>query len=98
MIQTRQAVKDLCDKLMQVKPSQIVIDLVQEQIEEAVENDSTTPDEVGALCYYADILLIVYNPAFEDDIEYLQELRDALDDWSDDAEFINKTLGIDPNK
>lgn len=97
MIQSKQKVKDLCDKLFQVKPHQIVTDLVQDDIEEIVESDTTTPDDINALCYQCDLLLNIYNPAFEDDIEYLDELKAALEDWAGDAEFANRSLGIDPN-
>lgn len=98
MIESKQKVKDLCDKLMQVRPNQILIDFVQDDIEEAIEDDETTPDQIGALCYECENLLTVYNPTFTADVSYLIAIHEALDAWCSDAEFANRALGIDPNK
>lgn len=97
MIQSKQKVKDLCDKLMDVNPEQILIDLVQEEIEDALNGDNVTPDEIGSLVYKASILQDVYSQSFEKDVAYLVELIYALDDWHKDAEFANRSLGLDPN-
>jgi len=98
MIQSRQKVKDLCDQLMEFKPKQIVIDLVQDDIEELVESDDATPDQIGAMAYQCGILLDVYDWRFATDIGYLKFLKAALDEWEKDATFANKSLGLDPNK
>ncbi len=97
MIASKQNVKYLCDKLMQVAPSQIIIDLVQDGVEDRLYSDDVTPDEIGALVYDCSILMEVYNPVLADDIEYLRRLYNALDRWEKDATFANKTLGLDPN-
>ena len=98
MTEAKQKVKDLCDDLMKVKPSQIIIDLVQDDIEEALADEDVTPDDINALSYQCDILLQVYNPELDDDILYLEALGEALSKWGEDAEFANRSLGIDPNK
>lgn len=97
MTESRQKVKELCDRLMQVNPHQIVIDFVQDDIEEVVHGDSVTPDDIGALAYECENMLQVYNPVFIGDIQYLTELKAALSAWDSDATFVNKTLGLDPN-
>lgn len=98
MIQSRQKVKDLCDDLMKVRPMQILIDLVQEDIEELVSDDDATPDDIIATSYKCDILKDVYNPEFKEDINYLIALSMALESWGSDATFANKALGFDPNE
>lgn len=98
MIQSKKRVKDICDQLFHVKPSQIVIDLVQDEIEELLTEDDVTPDQIGAEIYGINNLLAVYNPEFGDDINYLSLLCNTLNVWHKDATLINKTLGIDPNK
>lgn len=98
MLASKKRVIQLCDKLMQINPSQILIDLVEDEIEDRVYSDDVTPDEIGALEYQCSILRDVYNPEFTKDITYLIELEHALLDWGADATFANKTLGLDPNK
>jgi len=97
MTESKQKVIDLCDKLMQVSPMQIVIDLVQDEIEDRVHSNDVTPDEIGALCYQTSCLIEVYNPAITDDLKYLEDIYCALNKWLSDAEFANKALGLDPN-
>lgn len=71
MIQSKQKVKDLCDQLMQIRPMQILIDLVQDEIEDILNSDSVTPDDIGAAEYQCSILRDVYNPSYIEDINYL---------------------------
>lgn len=97
MIQSKQKVADLCDRLMHVNPSQIIIDLVQEDIEEIVNASEVTPDDIGAIAYRCGILLEIYNPDLIGDVNYLTGLLAAIDDWQNDAMFANKVLGLDPN-
>jgi hypothetical protein len=94
----KQQVQHLCNQLMNINPAQIVIDLVQENIEEILNDDDVTPDAIGAECYHCSILREVYNPDYDTDIQYLLDLEIALRKWSDDAEFANKSLGLDPNE
>ena len=98
MIQSKQKVKDVCDELFHVKPEQIVIDLIQDEIEELLTSDDVTPDDIGAATYVTSLLIDIYNPVFKTDIEYLKRLHNALVRWGNDATFANKTLGLDPNK
>lgn len=98
MTRSRQKVKEVCDRLIKVNPEQIIIDFVQGNVEEVVYDENCTPDDIGSLCYTCENMLIVYNPVFEKDIAYLIELKSALSDWDKDATFVNKTLGLDPNK
>lgn len=98
MIQSKQKVKDLCDKLMDVNPMQIIIDLVQDDIEELVYSDNTTPDDIGAATYYGSILKDCYNPELKSDIDYLIALQMALETWEGDLRLADKILGLDPNK
>jgi len=78
--------------------SQIVIDLFQDDLDELLENEHITPDDIGAFHYNVENLIEVFNPVFEKDILLLSELSSALSDWNEDQDFINKTLGLDPNK
>jgi hypothetical protein len=98
MIQSKQKVKDLCEKLMQVNPHQILIDLVQDDVEELLNDKNVTPDDIIALSYGCDLLLEVYDIGFDSDYAYLCDIKDALDSWGSDAEFANKSLGLDPNQ
>jgi hypothetical protein len=97
MTEAKQRVITLCDNLMKVSPMQIVIDLVQDDIEDRVYSNDVTPDEIGALCYQTSCLIEVYNPAISDDLKYLEDIHHALNKWLNDAEFANKSLGLDPN-
>jgi hypothetical protein len=94
----RNKLKETCNRLWSVHPSQIIIDLVQDDIEEILYSDDATPDQINALSYRCDYLLEVYNPALKKDIEYLNELSMHLDEWARCAEFVNRALGLDPNK
>lgn len=78
--------------------SQIIIDLVQEDVEELVEADEVTPDDIGAQVYDISILIDVYNPALEKDLDFLNRLHEALKEWGEQATQVNKILGLDPNK
>jgi len=98
VINSKQKVRDLCDQVVNVNPSQIIIDMVQDEIEELVESKETTPDEIGAQVYKARCLIDVYNPSFKNDIWYLSELISWLEAWNNDATFANKLLGLDPNQ
>lgn len=98
MIQSKQNVKNICDQLMSANLSQVVIDLVQEEVEEVLYSDNTTPDKISRLIYLIQLLMEIYNPDFERDIEYLMQLDTALRGWESDATFANKSLGLDPNK
>lgn len=98
MIQSKQKVKNLCDKLIFVNPAQIVIDLVQDEIEDRLYSEDVTPDEIGALVYECAILFEAYNPSLLSDHSYLSDMITALREWEADAGFANKSLGLDPNK
>lgn len=95
-------VKDIVDEVLQMHAQQIVIDLVQDEIEPLIgkREDVTgkvggpTRDEVGAAAYMTDILLEVFNPKFEKDIDILKRLSSALTEWSNDIEATNVLLGL----
>lgn len=94
-------VKSICDEVYDLSTSQIVIDLVQEEVEELLnkegensERASPTRDEVGSLSYQCGLLLEVYNPKLVRDIDILTRLRVALNEWATDIENTNKALGI----
>lgn len=91
-------VKSICDKVYQKQFKQITIDLIQDNIEELLENDDRTPEEIGAACYNVGLLVEVFNPVLDHDLELLKELKEALHNWYVDAERVNKFLGLDPNK
>lgn len=80
--------KDLC---------QITIDMIQDTEMQLNRDESDKPierDEVGAIVYQISILLDVFNPKFTYDIEALERLKKILEEWRDEVEFINRTLGI----
>jgi predicted unusual protein kinase regulating ubiquinone biosynthesis (AarF/ABC1/UbiB family) len=91
-----QKVKDICDEAYNKNLQQITIDLIQDNIEGELLNsdEPVTRDAVGAAAYDTDILLEVFNPKFDKDIDLLTRLKKALDEWSDDIENTNKILGI----
>lgn len=76
---------------------QITIDMIQD-IEMMLNRDESEDpirrDEVGAMVYQINILLVVFNPSFKYDIEVLNRLCDILVAWRDNIEFVNRTLGI----
>lgn len=76
---------------------QITIDMIQDTEMQLNRDESEKPierDEVGAIVYQISILLDVFNPIFTYDIEALERLKKILEEWRDEVEFINRTLGI----
>jgi hypothetical protein len=90
-------VKELADKMYNLGAHQIIIDFVQEIVEELLNDDDITPDKIGAAAYDCGILTEVYNPKFEEEVEYLDMLYIALNKWNEAASSVNRLLGIDPN-
>lgn len=97
MTQAKEKVKAVSEQIYKFGLSQIIIDLVQDMVEEYLEQEDVTPDEIGSMKYECSILLEVYNPALEKDILFLNDLIEALQDWNDQATQVNKILGLDPN-
>lgn len=96
-----QKVKKICDEVYQKFPEQILIDFIQDEIEELLnkcdemgKDESPTRDEVGALSYECSVMIDVYNPKFEWDIDVLTRLKKALDEWCNDIEQTNILLGL----
>lgn len=88
-------VKSICDEVYKFNVQQITIDLVQDNIEELFgREEQIRRDDVGAASYDCGILLEVFNPKFEKDIDVLTRLENALDEWANDIENTNKLLGI----
>lgn len=77
----REKVKNLCDQMAQVKPSQMIADLVHHDVEELLKINKVAPHQIGAVLYKLGNLMLIYNPALETDIKYLTDLRQALLDW-----------------
>jgi len=76
---------------------QLTIDVLQEAEMQLNRDESQEPierDEVGAMVYGINCLLVVFNPIYPNDIDVLSRLRDILVAWRDDIEFVNSTLGI----
>lgn len=96
MIQAKQNVKTICDKIYNYGYTQIVIDLVQDDIEELLEDEELVRDKISAAAYQCNSLLDVFNPSFNLDIELLIELESALVDWEQSHEFANRVLGLPP--
>lgn len=94
MTTAKQAVDTLCHKVYDMSYSQIVIDLVQDEIEEVLQEEDPRRDQVGALAYQCDILLETMNPTLEKDIALLTALSAALSAWSDDIESTSVILGL----
>lgn len=95
MIQVKQDVKNICSKIWQMGYSQIVIDLIQDDIEELIE-DEIDRDKISSSAYRCSLLLQVLNPILVKDIELLTELIAALDNWTSSHEFANRVLGLPP--
>jgi len=92
----KQKVKDICEEVYKFGFSQIIIDLVQDDIEDLLEDDDILRDDIGATTYVISLLLEVYNPALEKDVDFLQRLEKALRDWQSEYEEINRLLGLPP--
>ena len=95
MIKVKQDVKDVCNEIYRFGYSQIVIDLVQDDIEELIE-DEIDRDKISSAAYRCSLLLKVFNPIFVKDIELLTKLIKTLDDWTASHEFANRALGLPP--
>ena len=94
-----QKVKEICDEVYKYNVQQITIDLVQDNIEELFgKEEQIRRDDVGAASYDCGILLEVFNPKFENDIDILKRLEKALDEWAADIENTNIILGIPKEK
>lgn len=96
-INSKQKVIDLSRKITP-HYTQIVIDLFQDDLEELLDEQNITPEDIGAFHYNVDILKDIFNPKFTIDIQLLTDLQEALKEWGNDREFVNKTLGLDPNE
>lgn len=94
----RQAVKEICEKVYRSNYFQIIIDFIQEDVEELVEKDDPTPDDIGSLSYRCSIILEIMNPTLVQNVELLTELNLALEVWQKDRENVNRILGLDPNE
>lgn len=100
MTQKEQKVTEIIDKVLGFKLTvpQIVINLCEE-VEELLNWDDMNEeplrrDNVGAMCYHIGIILDIIKPEMEETISFLNELDKALEEWRDDIEFINVTLGL----
>lgn len=83
------------------KTSQKTIDIVQETISDLDRDTEEEPiqrDELGAINYEIGILLDVWSPALEYDIDVLKRFDKIIQDWYKDVEFINIALGIPREK
>jgi hypothetical protein len=83
------------------KTSQKTIDIVQETISDLDRDTDEEPiqrDELGAINYDIDILLEIWNPALEYDIDVLKRFDKIIEDWRNDIEFVNTALGIPKEK
>lgn len=96
MIAVKQKVNDICEEVYKFGFSQIVIDLVQDEIEELLVKEDLVRDDLGASSYQCGLLLDVFNPAMEKDVDFLIRLKQALSDWEQSHEFANKALGLPP--
>jgi hypothetical protein len=98
----REQIKKLIDQVEQNDYQQITIDFFQEfDVEFFTRDEDEKPierDEIGAQQYQIDILLDVFNPALEKDIEVFKEMDKLLQLWHDDIDFRNRSLGIPRHK
>lgn len=94
----KKAVKNIAEIIYSENFHQVTIDFIQDQVEELLRNEHVTPDEIGATCYDLGTLKEVFNPEFKEEIVFLEKLYRAMNNWLNGAEFVNKVLGIDPNK
>lgn len=60
-------------------PSQLLIDLVEEA-EELLDNldETLTQDDLGSFSYKLDVIIEIFNPALEVDLECLKNLKTAI--------------------
>lgn len=76
-------------KLITYNHSQIVIDIFQDDLDDLLEKEDITPDDIGSFSYKLGILIDVFNPEFGDDVLLLNKLHKAIYDWLSDREFVN---------
>lgn len=95
MIKVKQEVKDICNEVYKFGFTQIVIDLIQDDIEELLEGDIDR-DKISSASYRCSLLLNVFNPVLFKDVELLTALIKALDNWTQSHEFANRALGLPP--
>jgi hypothetical protein len=95
----KEKVKEISDRIHTFGYKQIVIDLIEEWIEPLlIFNEEMTGDDLGAAAYTTSTLLEVFDCRYEKDVALLTELDRALNEWLADHDFVNKTLGLPPNK
>lgn len=84
------------------KVSQITIDRIQETIID-LDRDFTCDepvyrDELGSINYQNDVLLEVFNPEKEYDIDVLKRFDKIIEEWRNNVDFVNRALGIPLHK
>lgn len=85
-------VKQICDEVY-VDYQQIVIDLVQDEVEELLHPGHIRRDAVGAAAYHCMVLLEIFNPKYEKDIDLLKRLNEALNELEKAVEKDNVESG-----
>lgn len=100
MSETRQSKKKVIKvyNKISMEYTQIVIDLLQDDLADLLDKEDVTPEDIGAFGYHVGCLLEVFNPIYDKDIQLLKDLESVLDEWEADQTFVNKSLGLDPNQ
>lgn len=83
------------------KTSQKTIDIIQETISDLdrdVQEEPIERDELGAINYEIEILLEVWHPSLEYDIDVLKRFDNIIREWYKNIEFTNNALGIPREK
>lgn len=94
----KQKVHDIAKEIY-VNPGhwhQIVIDFIQEEVEDLFDPKPDTSDAIGSASYQAHNIREIMNPTFENEIDFLVRLENALDDWQEDSRSVNNILGLPP--
>lgn len=95
MKDVREKTKTACSKIWEHGFTQIVIDLVQDDIEELFDGEPSG-DDICSKEYQVGLLLDAINPAYKKDVELLTELKSLLGEWGRQHGSVNRILGISP--
>lgn len=93
----KQKVLAICDKILSGDYLTIIDKLVDCTLKDNIEHCETlTGDDIGYFIFEADIIMECIDRSFISDIHVLTELILALQEWEEDFEFINNSLGLPP--
>lgn len=89
----KQALKPFIDRVYD-GAHQITIDLIQNEVEELIQNDSVGPDDIGSVIYRIENVIEVMKPTL-DDLTILTGINIVLNAWHKQVEFETNNAALD---